>query len=88
MDDPASDVVISRLSLDRARASDTGNFTCRLLNLPRERRRRPGLSDTVAVHVMPKAENSEAIYSGENKVAALAEPLVLLLLLIGAIVTQ
>ena len=60
--DEDSGFVISRLTLDKARVGDTGNFTCRLLNLPEEKSRRKGLSDTISVHVL-KGENSEAIYS-------------------------
>ncbi len=60
--DADSGQVVSRLSLARARASDTGNYTCRLVILPREAARRTGLKDTVSLHVL-RGENTEAIQS-------------------------
>jgi len=65
--DPEADLVISRLSLARARASDTGNYTCALGGLLPEARIpgddfMRGLVDTVAVHVI-RADNTEAIHS-------------------------
>jgi len=64
--DSDEDLVLSRLSLARAKASDTGNYTCALSGPmpdkgPRDAWR--GLTDTVAVHVI-RAENTEAIHSG------------------------
>ena len=68
--DAESDTVVSRLSLARARAEDTGNYTCRLDKMPprtkgRAASRRKGLSDTVTVHVL-RGENTEAIQGGSG----------------------
>ena len=64
--------MVSRLSLARARAEDTGNYTCRLDKMPprprtrgRAASRRKGLSDTVTVHVL-RGENTEAIQGGSG----------------------
>lgn len=51
--------MVSRLSLARARAEDTGNYSCRLAKMPR-RASRKGLTDTITVHVL-RGENTEAI---------------------------
>ena len=60
--------MVSRLSLARARAEDTGNYTCRLARMPRKRKgkaasSRQGLTDTITVHVL-RGENTEAIQGG------------------------
>ena len=54
--------MVSRLSLARARAEDTGNYTCRLARMPRKASRK-GLTDTITVHVL-RGENTEAIQGG------------------------
>ena len=59
--DAESATVVSRLSLARARAEDTGNYTCRLAKMPRKESK--GLTDTIAVHVL-RGENTEAIQGG------------------------
>ena len=59
--------MVSRLSLARARAEDTGSYTCRLARMPRKRKgkaaSRQGLTDTITVHVL-RGENTEAIQGG------------------------
>ena len=77
--DADSDTVVSRLSLARARAEDTGNYTCRLDRMPPRRSkeraaasRRKGLSDTVTVHVL-RGENTEAIQGGNGAAELMLE---------------
>ena len=70
--------MVSRLSLARARAEDTGNYTCRLDKMPPRRTRgraasrRKGLSDTVTVHVL-RGENTEAIQGGSGQAELMLE---------------
>ena len=59
--DAESATVVSRLSLARAMAEDTGNYTCRLAKMPRKGSK--GLTDTITVHVL-RGENTEAIQGG------------------------
>ena len=51
--DEKSGFLISRISLASARASDTGNYTCRLEGVPDEiRQSYKRLQDTIVVHVL------------------------------------
>jgi hypothetical protein len=73
-----SDIVVSRLSLARAKAEDTGNYTCRLVVMPREKKRRAGLSDTISLHVL-RGENTEAIQSSATTPASVTATVVLVM---------
>ena len=78
-------LLISRLSLVKARASDTGNYTCRLMSVPENPLRRQGLADTIAVHVL-KGENTEAIYSRARRKEEIADKgLVILAAILGSV---
>jgi hypothetical protein len=74
--DPKTGWLLSRLKLSKAMESDTGNYTCKLVNHPllldinrynQLDSMMSDLSDTISVHVI-RGENTEAIYGSAAKI--------------------
>ncbi len=81
--DEKTGLLISRISLASARASDTGNYTCRLGGVPEAvLKNYPRLQDTIVVHVLD-GDITKAIHhsSQGQKVVAFSQMLLLLLFL-------
>lgn len=87
--DEDTGLLLSRLKLFRARESDTGSYTCRLVNLPltgKTELQSMNLSDTISVFVI-RGENSEAIYGQASHMTWITETLVMCHVLLVLLLT-